>query len=454
MKTIIPYLRPRWTLSWRRALMGLAWVGLLALLTACQAEQLPITPTARNTPVLSHPTPLPINPTATGEAPPSLPSPTPLGIGEPSTASAPNAIPSRVAQFPDPGRYHWQTVVEGLRSPVGIAHAGDGSGRLFILEQQGAIRIVQEGRLVPEPFLDISPRVNSSGNEQGLLGLAFHPRFSENGYFYINYTERQGHTVIARFQAWPTNAERADPASEMRLLFIPQPYPNHNGGGMAFGPDGYLYLGLGDGGSAGDPQNNAQSLETLLGKLLRIDIDGGQPYAIPPDNPFVAGGGRGEIWAYGLRNPWRFAFDRLNGDLFIGDVGQNAWEEIDYLPAGAPGGANFGWRYFEGSHPYQGTPPPELSLTPPIAEYGHEEGCSVTGGVVYRGSSLPEWQGVYLYGDFCSGHVWGLLPNPPGGWQSLRLFQNVARITSFGEDEAGEVYLLDRNGALLRLSRR
>ena len=379
---------------------------------------------------------------------------------QPSLAPSPTieitSTPQSVTSLPDPAGYVWQIIVSGLSAPVGITNAGDGSGRLFILEQAGVIRILKNDTLVPTPFLDIRDRVGSNGSEQGLLGLAFHPRYTENGYFYINYTDLNGNTVIARFSVSTDDPDRADPASETRLLAVRQPYPNHNGGMLAFGADGFLYLGLGDGGSAGDPQGNGQSLNTLLGKILRIDVDGGSPYAIPPSNPFVnQGAKKPEIWAYGLRNPWRFSFDRQTGDLYIGDVGQNLWEEIDYLPAGSPGGTNFGWNYFEGLHPYDNrVPPAGLSTLQPVAEYSHNQGCSVTGGVVYRGSSLPEWQGVYLYADYCSGNVWGLLRDTQGNWGNALLYENTGRITSFGEDEQGEVYMADHTGIIVRLARK
>jgi glucose/arabinose dehydrogenase len=223
---------------------------------------------------------------------------------------------------------------------------------------------------------------------------------------------------------------------------------------LAFGPDGYLYIGVGDGGSGGDPLGSGQSLDTLLGKLLRIDVDNGEPYAIPSDNPFAAGGGLPEIWAYGLRNPWRFSFDPLTGDLYIGDVGQGEWEEIDFLPAGYPGGANFGWNIYEGVHHYSGAPDPGTPLVFPVAEYGHDVGQSVSGGVVYRGTALPEWYGVYVYGDFSMGKVWGLLQLVDGSWQNALLFETGTLISSFGQDENGEVYLVNYNGELLRLVKR
>ncbi|OGO62272.1 MAG: hypothetical protein A2030_03950 [Chloroflexi bacterium RBG_19FT_COMBO_50_10] len=237
----------------------------------------------------------------------------------------------------------------------------------------------------------------------------------------------------------------------MRLLQIEQPFQNHNGGELQFGPDGYLYIGMGDGGSAGDPLGNGQSVETLLGKILRIDVDSSEPYAIPPGNPFAEGGGLWEIWHYGLRNPWRFSFDRLNGDLYIGDVGQDSWEEISYLPAGNPGGENLGWSFYEGSHPYRGSPPLDAVFVMPVAEYGHDLGNSITGGYVYRGRELPSWQGVYIYGDFSSGRVWGLLHLPDGGWQNAIMYDTNANISSFGLDENGELYLVDYKGNLLIL---
>jgi len=340
-----------------------------------------------------------------------------------------------------------------LDRPIGLENAGDGSGRLFIIEQRGVIQIWKNGLLNPQPFLDIRALINIRGNEQGLLGLAFHPRYAETGYFYVNYTDLNGDTVIARFSVSPENTDRADPNSELRLLFIPQPYPNHNGGEVTFGPDGMLYLGLGDGGAANDPEGNGQSTSTLLGKILRIDVDQGERYAVPQDNPFVNGGGLTEIWAYGLRNPWRFSFDPLTGDLYIGDVGQNAWEEIDYLPAGSPPGANFGWDYREAAHEFEGNPSGGIQLIDPVAEYSHDQGCSVTGGAVYRGAALPEWNGVYIYGDYCSGMVWGLLKDSNSAWQQGQLFDTDANITSFGGDETGEIYLVSHNGSVYRLSR-
>lgn len=373
----------------------------------------------------------------------------------PSLSNSPSSTPSPVSatSFPNPDLYIWAPIASGLAAPVGFAHAGD--ERLFILERGGRIHIWQDGELKPGPYLDITDRVGAGG-ERGLLGLAFHPRYAETGTFYVNYTDRNGDTHIAQFSVRSGNLDQADPASEKQLLLVEQPFPNHNGGALAFGPDGYLYIGLGDGGSAGDPFENGQSLDTLLGKILRIDVDQGDPYAIPDSNPFANGGGLPEIWAYGLRNPWRFAFDRQTGDLYIGDVGQNQHEEIDFQPASSPGGENYGWNIFEGNACYTGDPCSEAGLTAPVYTYTHAEaGCSVTGGVVYRGAALPEWQGIYFFGDYCSGMVGGLLPSSSlgeaGGWQHAWLFNGAGNISSFGEDSIGEVYLADLNGTIYQL---
>ncbi len=367
--------------------------------------------------------------------------PIPLGVGQ----------MSGVTEFPEPQDYSWQLITLGLSQPIGLANAGDGSGRLFVIEQGGRIRIIQDNILLPESFLDIRDRTEVGSSEQGLLGLAFHPRYAQNGYFFVNYTDLNGDTVIARFRVAGQDPNQADASSEERLLFIEQPYGNHNGGGMAFGPNGYLYLGLGDGGSAGDPAGNAQSLTTYLGKILRLDVDSEPGYTIPADNPFLGSGALPEIWAYGLRNPWRFSFDRLTGDLFIGDVGQNTWEEINYLAANSTSGVNFGWDYREGLHPFEGKIPAGMVLTDPVAEYDHSQGCSVTGGVVYRGQVLSAWQGVYIFGDYCTGFVWGLIQNPDHSWVQQLLFETGANITAFGDDESGEVYLVDYTGGVYQL---
>ena len=369
---------------------------------------------------------------------------------EPETVGS--DLPS-VQTFPDPSGYPWAPVASGLEKPLSLTHAGDGSGRLFVIEQPGRIRVIQNKQLLEDPFLDIQRRVEDAGNEQGLLGLAFHPDYAQNGVFFINYTGAGGDTVISKFKV-SDEGVAADPESEKILLQFKQPYSNHNGGHLVFGPDGYLYIGTGDGGSGGDPEGNAQNLDSLLGKMLRIDVDHGEPYGIPVDNPFAQGGGRPEIWAVGLRNPWRYSFDRLTGALYIADVGQNQWEEINFAAADQtgvpPGGLNYGWDYWEASHPFEGSPPDGVPMVAPIWEYGHELGCSVTGGVVYRGS-LDAWQGIYLYGDYCQGTVWGLLRDAEGRWVNQVLVRSGATVTAFGEDEAGEVYLVDRGGAVFQM---
>ena len=352
--------------------------------------------------------------------------------------------------LPQPNSADWTEWVGGLNLPVDIAFLPNAPGVAYILQQEGKIVVADNGSLLTQPLLDLTGTAVRQGNEQGLLGIALDPQFFSNRYFYLNYTDRNGNTVIARYQA-AENFLTVDPATAKILLQVEQPYPNHNGGALAFGPDGYLYIALGDGGSANDPQGNGQNLDTLLGKILRIDVSG-DPYAIPADNPYVNGGGRPEIWASGLRNPWRISFDQLRGDLYIADVGQNTWEEIDVYPVAAPGGLNFGWNYREGAHAFKGTPPDGLALAEPVAEYSHAEGgCSVTGGYVYRGSALPEWQGVYLYGDFCTGFLWGLAPQGET-WQTVKLFSTGFSISSFGQDAAGEIYLLDhQSGRVLKL---
>jgi glucose/arabinose dehydrogenase len=368
------------------------------------------------------------------------PPPTDSVVAPPAT-TPPATAPSNALVFPDPSVYQWQSIMSGLNRPVDIQNAGDGSGRLFIIEKNGRIRVYENGQLLETPFLDITDRVGSSGNEQGLLGLAFHPHYAENRRFFVNYTDKNGNTVIARFQA---SVDISDPNSEIDLLHVDQPFPNHNGGALAFGPDGYLYAGLGDGGSGGDPFGNAQKTDVLLGKILRLDVDSAQ--LVPSDNPFG-----NEVWAYGLRNPWRFSFDRANADLYIGDVGQDKWEEIDYLPAGTGKGANFGWNVLEGNHVYSGEA--QTSFTMPVAEYSHGEGgCSVTGGYVYRGR-MPEWQGIYFYGDYCSGKIWGLIKSE-SGFKSQFLFEAAVTITSFGQDESGEIYFASDNGNVYILTKK
>jgi uncharacterized protein (TIGR03437 family) len=331
-----------------------------------------------------------------------------------------------------------------LDLPVDIQSAHDGSGRLFVVEQRGRIRILKNGTLQGGAFLDIGGKV-ACCSETGLLGLAFPPDFSSKQYFYVNYTERSPNlrTVIARYRVRGINPDAADPGSEERLLVFDQPYENHNGGGLAFGPiDHMLYIGTGDGGSAGDPLNSGQTTSTLLGKMLRIDTESGtSPYAIPTDNPFRNRTGyRPEIWALGLRNPWRFAFDRKTGDLWIADVGQSSREEVDFQPATSRGGENYGWHIMEGSRCYSPSSGCSTAgLTLPVFEYGHDQGISITGGYLYRGALLPSWQGVYFAADYGSGRLWGIRRD--GANRLLLSLSNTFLITTFGEDESGEIYL-------------
>jgi glucose/arabinose dehydrogenase len=335
-----------------------------------------------------------------------------------------------------------QPIATGLDQPVALTHAGD--TRLFITEQPGTIRIYDALGLRATPFLDIRSVVLNSG-ERGLLSLAFHPQYRDNGFFFVYYTGRDGNNNVARYKV-TSDPDRADASSGTILLTIPHPnFANHNGGQLQFGPDGYLYIGTGDGGSAGDPNNNAQNLNQLLGKILRIDVDHGSPYAIPPSNPFAArAGARGEIWAYGVRNPWRFSFDRNTGDLWIGDVGQDAYEEVDFQPATSIGGENYGWRKMEGQHCYNPSSNcVDPGVTFPILEYSHAGGaCSISGGYRYRGTQVVSLKGAYVYGDYCSGTIWKATQTG-SSWVASTLFTTTIRISSFGEDVNGELYVMD-----------
>ena len=346
-----------------------------------------------------------------------------------------------------------EPIASGLARPIDIAHAGDGSGRLFIALQRGEILIYDGERVLPDPFLDIASLVLCC-RERGLLGFAFHPNYVENGYLFVNYTNKSGNTVIARYQV-SSDDNVVDPASATELLTVTQPYSNHNGGQLRFGPDGYLYIALGDGGDGGDPQNFAQNLESLLGKMLRIDVDGETPYAVPPDNP-TFDNVRSEIWALGLRNPWRFSFDRKTGDLFIADVGQQQREEVSFQPAGSKGGENYGWRCFEGRLIYSpSTKCDKGKLTEPILDYAHSSGnCSVTGGYRYRGAPVSAFVGDYFFADFCTGRIWAATEQDDGSWLSREVMDTNYRFSTFGEDETGELYIAhlnDSNGIVFRL---
>jgi glucose/arabinose dehydrogenase len=352
-------------------------------------------------------------------------------------------------------------LVNGLSEPVDIQVAPGDTNRLFIVEKTGTIRVFRGGALEPRAFLDISSRV-SNGSEQGLLGLAFHPQFASNRRFYVDYTDGSGNTHVVEFLA-SAGLDSAT-ATEREILFVSQPASNHNGGQIAFGPDGYLYIALGDGGGGGDTYQNGQNLGSLLAKLLRVNVDAGSPYSIPSDNPFVSqAGARGETWDYGLRNPWRFCFDRLNGDLYIGDVGQDKYEEVDYEPHGA-GGKNYGWNIMEGLHCY----PPSTTtcnqsgLTLPVAEYPHPTGCSITGGYVYRGSEIPELNGTYFYGDYCTGIIRSFRIDQGNAvdardWSAALRTQAggaMQGLSSFGQDARGEIYLSLLSGEVYQIVRK
>jgi len=346
-----------------------------------------------------------------------------------------------------------ETVSDQLVFPVDLA-SPPGDDRLFVAEKGGRIRIIESGAVLPMPFLDLSGRV-STGGEQGLLGLAFDPDYAANGRVVVNYTDLAGDTRIAAFQV-TANPDIADPASESLILGVDQPFANHNGGQLAFGPDGYLYIALGDGGDGGDPLQNAQSLTTLLGKLLRIDLEAAAPYGIPPDNPFAGvAAARSEIWSYGLRNPWRFGFDRATRDLYIGDVGQSQLEEIDVGPdaEGHGRGANYGWDVMEGDACFEPASGCDRSgLVLPVLQYDHSDGCSVTGGYVYRGIAIPALQGTYFYSDFCAGWVRSFRfangdVTDEREWPALQ----TDGVTSFGQDDRGELYLLTPGGTVYRI---
>jgi len=357
-----------------------------------------------------------------------------------------------IAQAKDSNRHiTLSQIAEGLNRPVSLTNTNDSSGRLFIVEQRGRITIMNNG-ILSDSFLNIEDRVkspaNGGGNEEGLLGLAFPPGYNEKGYFYVYYTMLSGDNVIARFSL-DDNPNSADPASEEQILVLPHPtYTNHNGGQLNFGPDGYLYISTGDGGGGGDPQDNAQDPSSLNGKILRIDVENeppdGENYAIPGDNPFVGDAAYlPEIWALGLRNPWRFSFDRLMGDLYIADVGQNSLEEVNFQPADSPGGENYGWNIFEGDQCYSGGTCDPTGMTMPVHTYPTiTPECAITGGYVYRGSEYPNLQGLYIFGDFCSGKIWELHKNNDA-WEHELLIDTDLRISTFGEDEEGKLYVAD-----------
>ncbi|MCB0688666.1 MAG: PQQ-dependent sugar dehydrogenase [Saprospiraceae bacterium] len=349
--------------------------------------------------------------------------------------------------------YQLNVFKSGFSQPLGLDHAGDGSQRIFVVEKGGKIKIIADGTILATPFLDISAKI-STGGEQGLLGLAFHPNFKQNGYFFVHYTNTSGDSQISRFSKSSANPNLADPNSEFSILTQDQPFSNHNAGAIRFGPDGYLYIGFGDGGSGGDPGNRAQNKKLLLGKMLRIDIDGGSPYSIPADNPFVSDTSTlDEIWAIGLRNPWQFSFDRLTGDLWIGDVGQDAREEINYQSASSSGGQNYGWRCYEGDITYNTTNcgPMGNYTFPVFAEKHRTTGPnSLAGGFVYRGGNKC-FQGVYFCAETRADTFYTIIPTLSGWSVDRKLFPGINNVAAFGEDEAGDLYAVSLNGTIYKI---
>jgi len=338
--------------------------------------------------------------------------------------------------------------------PTFVTNAGDGANRLFVLEKPGRVRVLREGSLVTQPFLDITSLVRSTGNEQGLLGLAFHPDFESNGRFFVAYTALDSKNTVAEYRVSTSGSDSADASSAKILLAVADQYANHNGGMLAFGPDGYLYISMGDGGSGGDPHGNGQNRDSLLGKLLRIDVNSGNPYGIPSSNPFANdANARKEVWAYGLRNAWRFTFDRETGDVWIADVGQNKFEELDFQPAGSKGGENYGWNIMEGNACYKpASGCNQEGLVKPFFEYGHGEGCSVTGGYVYRGAAIGALVGRYIFTDYCTPTLWLTTRSAGGEFTTIESGELPGGVSAFGEDESGELYItVDGEGAVYKL---
>jgi len=405
------------------------------------------------TPTPSH-SPTPLTDTAT-------PSSTAAGVSiiyrtatSTSTPTATFTITSTSTQS-----FSWPQIVttnfkSGFTRPIFITNANDGTNRIFVVEQCGTVKIIDNnGTILSTPFLNISSLVNCNGNEQGLLSIVFPPDYISKQYFYAAYTISDGSLRVSRFNVPSGTPNQSNNSPTTIIITIPHPdHPNHNGGQLAFGNDGYLYISVGDGGGGGDTDNNAQNKNILLGKILRIDVENGAPtYDIPSTNPFASGGGLPEIWALGLRNPWRFSFDRQTHHLYIGDVGQDEWEEIDFQPVSGTGGKNYGWRLREGKHCYNpstgcGKP---ANYSGPVIEYSHtSSGCSITGGYVYRGSEFNNMKGIYFYGDYCSGRIWGL-KRQNSTWYNQQLLDTPYNISTFGEDEAGNLYLTDLSSGII-----
>ncbi len=427
----------------------LCLLTITLLFTSCQNQDQAVTETP---PIISI-----VEPTSTQEQPtpteiaatPSLSTPdgnstteeppviTPTMTAIPSLTPIPEALVENLTLSP--------VIVGAFQKPVFLTHAND--ERLFVVEQAGVVKIIADGVLQETPFLDIRDRVGSGSLEQGLLSIIFHPNFPNDPRLFIYYTDKQGDTHISSFIVEPESPGYADPDREIKLLSVAQPYANHNGGQLAFGPGGFLFAGFGDGGSANDPLNHGQNPNSLLGTIIRIDVDSsGDGYGIPSTNPFVSDDNRrNEIWGWGLRNPWRFSFDRLTGDLYIADVGQNVWEEVHFQPAQSPGGENYGWNILEGSRCFSQTNCNASGLEQPIFEYDHQGHCSVTGGYVYRGSAFPQLYGNYFVADYCSGNIWALIQEEDGTWTHRSVLDTEFVVSSFGQDVNGELYLLDHN---------
>ena len=444
-------------------------VGVLSVLLATcsrQADPSQATDgTAPPTPPLAAGPPSVHTPTAPVAASPAVvPMPTPPPTVRPATVRTPTPAPTvRPAAAPTPApvpaalaEMALEPAFPGLsiRRMVHLTYPDDGTNRLFVVVQPGRVFTFESDRNVSsvETFLDIRDRVNDQGNEEGLLGMAFDPNYSSNGYFYVYYSAaRPRRSIISRFSVSDEDPDRADPTSEHVILEVTQPYSNHNGGQLLFGPDGYLYVGLGDGGSRADPRGNGQNASTLLGSILRIDVRSVAPggtYSVPPDNPFVGQGegAREEVWAFGLRNPWRFTFDRATGEMWAGDVGQDRYEEVDLIRPGR----NYGWNLMEGAHCFQAGSCDREGLEMPVTEYDHGSGCSITGGYVYRGSRLPSLYGAYVYADYCSGRIWALRYDGSEVTEHLQILDSSLSIPSFGEDPAGELYVLAFDGTIYR----
>jgi glucose/arabinose dehydrogenase len=344
---------------------------------------------------------------------------------------------------------HWQQIADGFTFITAIVQPPDDSSRLFIVDLQGSIRIVEDGVLLPDSFLDLNSVINTETYGQGVLGMTFHPDYAQNGYFFVTYTSLDNSPTLARHTVSADDPNRANPDSALVVLVVDHASPLHNGGDVAFGRDGHLYWTVGDGGYLRSP---AQSLRSHLGGILRLDVDNGTPYSIPPDNPYVnTPDALPELWAKGLRNPWRFSFDRETGDLYIADVGEAQMEEIDFQSADSHGGENYGWNLFEGTWLYNGGS--DDGLTYPIVEYSHDNGnCSITGGYVYRGAALPDLVGKYVFSDYCSGMFWTTYRRDGENWYTAELMDTRFRVTTFGQDNAGELYVGDaRSGAVYQL---